>query len=59
MTGKEKIELVKRGVYDLRLHPEMRLCSKFDDLSIDTYPIYERPPLGFRVQDNCAEEHIM
>lgn len=59
MTGREKSELVRREIYDLRLYPEMRLCAKFDELCIDKYPIYERPALGFRVQDNCAEEHIM
>ena len=36
----------RNSVEDLRLSPELRLCPKFD-------------PMGFRVLDNCAEEHIM
>ena len=70
------MEMLKRGDFmlertkrpfpeDLRLHPDLRLCPKFDALSIALYPVAEwedidpRTEMGFRVVDNCAEEHMM
>ncbi len=44
---------------DLRLSPEKRLCSKFDDVSIARFPVAPVDEMGVRVVDNCAEEHIM
>ena len=44
---------------DLRLHPEKRLCSKFDETSIAKFPVAKPGEMGMRVVDNCAEEHIM
>lgn len=44
---------------DLRLDPELRLCPKFDRTSIAKFPVASRKEMGVRVQDNCAEEHIM
>lgn len=44
---------------DLRINPELRLCPKFDPLSIALFPVAERDEMGMRVLDNCAEEHIM
>lgn len=44
---------------DLRLEPERRLCARFDALSIAGFPVARREEMGFRVVDNCAEEHIM
>lgn len=44
---------------DLRLDPELRLCTKFDSTSIAKFPVAARKEMGVRVLDNCAEEHIM
>ena len=44
---------------DLRLSPELRLCPKFDPTSIAHFHLATREDMGFRVLDNCAEEHIM
>lgn len=44
---------------DLRLDPELRLCTKFDCTSIAKFPVASRKEMGVRVLDNCAEEHIM
>lgn len=44
---------------DLRLSPEKRLANKFDTDSIAEFPVAKPDNMGFRVLDNCAEEHIM
>lgn len=44
---------------DLRISPELRLCPKFDPVSIADFPVAPRGEMGVRVLDNCAEEHIM
>ena len=44
---------------ELRISPEKRLVNKFDDLSIAEFPIAPAEKMGFRVKDDCAEEHIM
>lgn len=44
---------------DLRLNPQLRLCPKFDSVSIAAFPVADMDDMGFRVVDNCAEEHIM
>lgn len=44
---------------DLRLDPEQRLCAKFDSVSVAKFPVAPREKMGVRVEDNCAEEHIM
>lgn len=44
---------------DLRLEPEKRLCAKFDNVSIATFPVARPGEMGMRVLDNCAEEHQM
>ena len=44
---------------NLRLNPERRLCAKFDSRSIATFRVASSKEMGFRVVDNCAEEHIM
>ena len=41
----------------LRLNPEKRLCPQFDALSIAEFPVARRESMGFRVLDNCCEEH--
>lgn len=43
----------------LRLNPERRLCVKFDSRSIAKFRVASSKEMGFRVVDNCAEEHIM
>ena len=44
---------------DLRLHPEAVMCPKFDESSIALHRVAKPDEMGFRVIDNCAEEHIM
>lgn len=44
---------------DLRISPELRLCPKFDPVSIADFSVAPRGEMGVRVLDNCAEEHIM
>lgn len=47
-----------RSGTDLRLNPQHRLCPRFDAESIAAYEAPEPGEMGFRVLDNCAEEHI-
>ena len=54
-----KEETLRKTVDDLRLNPELRLCAKFDALSIADFPVTSHEIMGIRVVDNCAEEHIM
>lgn len=42
-----------------RLDPEQRLCPQFDAVSIAKFTVAERDKMGFRVVDNCVEDHIM
>lgn len=49
----------RNTVEDLRLSPELRLCPKFDAVSIANFPVASLDKMGVRVADNCAEEHIM
>lgn len=44
---------------NFRLNPERRLCSKFDSRSIAKFRLPTTEEMGFRVVDNCAEDHIM
>ena len=44
---------------DLRISPEKRICPSYDYLSIASYRVASPGKMGFRVVDNCAEEHIM
>lgn len=50
---------IKSSPEDLRLSPEKRIANKFDATSIAEFPIASPDEMGFRVKDNCAEEHIM
>lgn len=43
---------------DLRLDPEQRLCPRFDEKSCARFPLADEREMGFRVVDNCPEEHI-
>lgn len=44
---------------DLRLAPELRMCSLYDPLSIAMFPTADEEEMGIRVLDNFCEEHIM
>ncbi len=60
MSGKKTKKRGKQpGGEDLRLAPEARLAAKFDAASIAKFPVAEPGEMGFRVRDNCAEEHQM
>ncbi len=48
----------KNETEDLRLSPQKRLCPRFDEVSISTFPVGDPGEMGFRVVDNCPEEHI-
>ena len=43
----------------LRIAPEKRIASKFDAASIAKFPVAEPGEMGFRVLDDCSEEHQM
>lgn len=54
-----KKKRAKRPVGDeLRLDPEQRFAPKFDSTGIAKFPTAEPGEMGFRVLDDCAEEHI-
>ena len=44
---------------DLRLDPRAGLCPQFDEVSIKMFAAPDSDEMGFRVVDNCAEEHQM
>ena len=43
---------------DLRLNPQLRLCARFDDVSIAEWPGAAPGERGVRVVDNGAEYNI-
>lgn len=49
----------KQPESNIRLDPEQRLCSKFDSTSIAKFEVAAPGEMGYRVVDDCAEEHIM
>ena len=55
---KKKKENRPGGLPFLRLEPEKRLCPIFDDAAIATFPVAPPEEMGFRVLDDCCEEHI-
>ena len=57
--AKKKKKRIVEPTDNLRLEPEARLASEFDDMSIAKYPVAKPGEMGFRVVDNCAEEHMM
>ncbi len=57
--GKKKAGMARGIGEDLRLNPQLRLCSKFDPDSIARFSVAKPGEMGMRVLDNCAEEHIM
>lgn len=54
---KKKPELDR--VPDILLNPEERLCPGFDAVSINHETLATSQDMGFRVLDNCTEEHEM
>ena len=42
-----------------KLDPEQRIAPEFDSTSIKKFDAPECGKMGFRVLDNCAEEHEM
>ena len=42
-----------------RLDPEQRIAPQFDSTGIKRFPAPESEEMGFRVLDDCAEEHQM
>ena len=58
MARKKKIS-GPDGKNELRVSPEKRLVNKFDHMSVAEFPIAPESKMGFRVKDDCAEEHIM
>lgn len=42
----------------LCVNPADRPCPKFDESGIATFPVGDPKKMGFRVVDNCCEEHI-
>lgn len=55
----KKKEIHPEGKDEMRLDPENHLCSKFDSASVAKFPVAPRDKMGYRVVDDCAEEHIM
>lgn len=59
IQGKAKSGKKKAGpMEEIRTDPEERLCADFDSVSIAKFRVAERDEMGFRVVDDCAEEHI-
>lgn len=58
-TATTKQDMIKTMTDDLRISPEKRICPSYDYLSIAAYRVAAPDKMGFRVVDNCAEEHIM
>ncbi len=57
--AKKKKKQVTEPTDNLRLNPEARVAAEFDAVSIRKTRIPEAGRTGFRVLDNCAEEHQM
>ena len=50
---------MKKETDQMYLDPQQRICSQFDSTSVAKYPIAKPSQMGMRVEDNCAEDHIM
>ena len=44
---------------ELSVDPEARVAAKFDAAGIAKFPVAQPGKMGFRVRDDCAEEHRM
>ena len=54
----KKTKVSSKRTENLRLNPQQRLCSAFDEKSLAEYPVADKDEMGFRVVDNCAQENI-
>lgn len=59
MAKKAKVKKRPNMAAGVRINPELRLCSKFDQSSIAKFRVADSAHMGMRVVDDCAEEHIM
>ena len=59
MAKKTKKKQIVEPTDNLRVNPEARLASKFDSATIAKFPVAKPGEMGFRVLDDCAEEHQM
>ena len=50
---------IRKAETDPRLDPEERIAPEFDSTSIKKFRAPEPGEMGFRVLDNCAEDHEM
>lgn len=50
--------MMKQKWEDLRINPQKRICPNYDEESIALYSVADPEEMGFRVVDNCPEEHI-
>ncbi len=57
--SKKKKKRETEQTENLRLDPESRIAGKFDAASIAKFPVAKPGKMGFRVLDDCAEEHQM
>ena len=56
--GKKKKNQPEKDWANLRLNPEARLSPKFDSRCLAQFPTGKTDEMGFRVVDDCAEDHI-
>ncbi len=49
----------KKNDENLRVNPEARVAPAFDAVSVKKFEAPKPGEMGFRVLDNCAEEHEM
>lgn len=50
---------VDDGPVCYRLEPEKRLVPRFDSCCIAEFTVAKPGKMGFRVVDNCCEDHMM
>ena len=48
----------KQSADNPRLDPEQRIAPRFDSAGIAKFPVADPERMGFRVLDDCTEEHI-
>lgn len=48
----------EQPVMELSVNPQAKVCPKFDAHGIAEFPVGDPHKMGFRVVDNCTEEHI-
>ncbi len=48
----------QKPAMELSVSPQEKVCPKFDAQGIAEFPVGNPHKMGFRVVDNCTEEHI-